>query len=194
MHIRRSLSCLIVAVALSVAASSAFADGFKFESRLSGAQEVVLDTEGNLIPGGVATEASGSIRADFDAALSRVFVSLRVRDLTGGFLASHFHCGRPGQNGPVAFGLVSPGPLSFDGERIRGELTNTDFTGANCVPVVGRPVNNIAALAQAMADGLVYINVHTSFAPGGEIRGQMTGRSGEGDRGRRGDGREDGDD
>ncbi len=38
---------------------------------------------------------------------------------------------------------------------------------------IGRPVNNIAALALAMRDGLIYINVHTAAFGGGEIRGQL---------------------
>jgi hypothetical protein len=55
-------------------------------------------------------------------------------------------------------------------------LLNTDFTGADCVPNIGRPVNNLAALAFAMRDGLIYANVHTTNFPGGEIRGQMLER------------------
>jgi len=39
--------------------------------------------------------------------------------------------------------------------------------------VVGRPVSNIAALAFAMRDGLIYFNVHTTEFSSGEIRGQM---------------------
>jgi hypothetical protein len=52
-------------------------------------------------------------------------------------------------------------------------LTNLDFTGADCTPIVGRPVNNIAALAFAMRNGLIYANVHTDVFPAGEQRGQM---------------------
>ncbi len=159
--------------ALSALAPAAFAQSLDFEARLSGAQEVVFDAEGNFVPGGVETQGSGDATAEFDDALSRVTVSLSVGDLTGNFAAAHFQCARPGENGPVAFGLVMPGPLSFDGESVSGELTNADYAGSDCAPVVGRPVNNIAALALAMADGLVYVNVHTDFAQDGEIRGQM---------------------
>ena len=155
----------------------AYADGLRFEGRLSGAQEVVADESGELVPGGTDTDARGRVRASFNRALSRVGVNLRVRNLSGTFAAAHFHCGRAGQNGPVALGLIMPGPLSFDGERIIGELTNADFTGADCIPAVGRPVNNIAALALAMRDGLIYTNVHTSVFPAGEVRAQMLPRN-----------------
>jgi len=170
--ISRIVISLICLPALAVA-GAAYADERLFEATLSGAQEVVLDSEGNLVPGGTDTAATGRIHVQFTKAFTSVRVNLRVSGLTGTFAASHFHCGRPGQNGPVVFGLVNPGPLEFDGSRIRGTLTNADFTGADCLEIVGRPVNNIAALAFAMRDGLVYANVHSDVFPAGEIRGQM---------------------
>ena len=39
--------------------------------------------------------------------------------------------------------------------------------------VVLRNKSNIAALAFAMRDGLIYANVHTAANTGGEIRGQL---------------------
>ncbi len=143
----------------------AYADGQEFEATLSGAQEVM---------GGTDTPATGRINAKFDNAFTKVRVNLRIKNLMGTFVGAHFHCARPGQNGPVAFGLVNPGPLAFDGKRIRGTLTNADFFGVDCTDMIGRPVNNIAALAFAMRDGLIYTNVHSiPDFPGGEIRGQM---------------------
>ena len=50
---------------------------------------------------------------------------------------------------------------------------DTDFTGADCVPAIGRPVNNIASLAFAARNGLIYANVHTVANPPGEVRGQL---------------------
>jgi hypothetical protein len=153
----------------------AHADDQHFEATLSGAQEVVFDVEGTLIPGGTDSPGSGRIIATFDKAFSSVRVNLRVVNLTGSLAAAHFHCGRPGENGPVVFGLMNPGPLEFDGKRIRGTLTNADYTGADCLEVVGRPVNNLVSLALAMRDGLIYANVHSDLFPAGEIRGQMLG-------------------
>jgi len=161
--------------ALAVA-GMAHAGDHEFQAALSGAQEVVLDEEENLVPGGTDTDGTGKVDARFDKAFTKLRVNLRVKDLTGSFTAAHFHCGRPGQNGPVAFGMVGPGPLEFDGRRIRGTLTNLDYTGADCIEVVGRPVNNLVSLAFAMRDGLIYANVHTDIFPAGEIRGQMLGK------------------
>ena len=144
----------------------AYADHREFQARLSGEQQVSEE------------DTTGRGRADvtFNAAYRYVIVDLRINDLVGTFTGAHFHCARPGENGPVAFGLVVPGPLSFDGERIRGKLRNADYTGADCVAATGVTINNIASLALAMKEGLIYLNVHTNTAPGGEIRGQLVAK------------------
>lgn len=153
-------------LATLVVSSSALAGAtkIKMDADLSGAQEVQVVNPGHV---GTATAS-----AHFASDLSSVEVVLKVK---GGanVVAAHFHCARPGVNGPIAFGLFSPGPLEFDGSQARGTLTNENFNGFDCMPSVGRPVNNIAALAHAMRDGLIYINVHTLDNPGGEVRGQM---------------------
>ena len=151
-------------------AGSAFAGDVKFSATLSGAQEVSE----------VDTPATGKIKAKFDKGFTEVTVDLKIENLLGSLTGAHFHCARPGANGPVALGLMSPGPLSFDGKRIRGTLTNVDFTGADCSGI-GRPVNNIVSLAFAMQDGLIYVNVHSAVTPSGEIRGQMRKKDGDGD-------------
>ena len=145
-------------------------DRLEFRAKLSGAQEVTT-----TLPGGVETDGEGKVKVDFDDALTKVKVRLRVEDLRSDVAAAHFHCRRAGDNGPVVFGLVSPGPCSFDDGRLRCTLTNEDLTDTKneCEGLVGRPVTNIAALAFAMRDGLIYINVHTTAFGSGEIRGQM---------------------
>lgn len=149
---------------MMVPASAPAEDTMHFAAKLSTAQELPAPAPG-IIERAVAT-------ADFDLELSSVRVHLVVRKGSH-VVAAHFHCARPGENGPVAFGLFSPGPLAFGGVQARGTLTNEDFTGADCVPNIGRPVNNIAALAFAMREGLIYVNVHTTENPPGEVRGQM---------------------
>ena len=171
---------ILMSVAFLAVSSTAYGDDddeLEFEAKLSGAQEVVIEG-GVFVPGGVDTDARGKIEAEFEEDLSEVEVKLRVRNVPAGVVLTraHFHCGRPGQNGPIIFGLVDPGPLSFDGNRIRGTLINDDVNAPaipGCESLLDRPVNNIASLAFAMRDGLIYFNVHTNANPGGEIRGQM---------------------
>ena len=164
---------LLAALAVVATGSSAYGADHKFNARAVGGQEVVFDATGAFVPGGRDTDAEGRMRARFNAELTEVKIDLRIDGLLGTFAAAHLHCARAGANGPVAFGLVNPGPLEFDGKRIRGTLGNGDFSGGDCSAAVGRPINNIAALYFAMRDGLVYLNVHSSVFPPGEIRGQM---------------------
>jgi len=146
-----------------LAGGSAFARGNDSGATLSGAQEVPP----------ADTAASAKARVKFDKGYTRVEVDIEIKGLVGGFTRSHFHCARPSANGPIVLGLIDPGPLSFDGKRISGTLTNADFSGADCVATTGRPITNIAALAFAIRDGLIYLNVHTDAFPAGEIRGQV---------------------
>ena len=147
-------------------------DELDFEATLTGDQEVV-EENGVIVPGGTGSPAIGRMEADFNEGLSTLSVRLRISELGNAFSAAHFHCARPGENGPIAFGLVNPGRLAFTGQEIRGTVTNADYTGEDCTEIIGRPINNLASLALAMRDGLVYANVHTDAFPMGEIRGQM---------------------
>jgi len=137
--------------------------GLEFEARLTGAQEVPQRD----------SPAIGRIEVEFDKGFTKLDVDLRVsRNTVGDIRAAHFHCARPGENGPIIFGLFSPGPFPVS-NIVNGTLTNADSTGADCVPTIGRVVNNLASLAFAMREGLIYANVHTTVFPGGEVRGQM---------------------
>lgn len=162
----RTIAILATLVLASTAAGGLGANEsiFEFRSQLSRAQEVPTPGPGSI------TRADAL--AEFTADLSAVSVRLRV-DGGHNVVAAHFHCALPGVTGPVAFGLFSPGPLQFDGVEASGVLTNEHFSGADCTATIDRPVNNIAALALAMREGLIYINVHTSDNPPGEVRGQM---------------------
>lgn len=160
--------------ALLAVSSLAYGDkGLRFEATLSGAQEVPT----------VTTETTGEIKVDFDEGLTQaefdlsVFNGVEVR-------VAHFHCERPGRNGPVVIFLFGPAdPIDVDGELAEGTLTNAGFLPAgagtgetDCPALIGRPVNNIASLAFAMRDGLIYANVHTVANSGGELRGQLLER------------------
>ena len=143
----------------------AYVDDLKlnFRATLTGAQEVPQRD----------SPAKGEIKVVFDRGFTKLDVDLRVSSNTVGVITrAHFHCAKPGENGPIVFGLFVPGPFPVS-DRVNGTLTNADYTGADCVPTTGRPVNNLASLAFAMREGLIYANVHTSVFPGGEVRGQM---------------------
>ena len=144
-------------------------NALRFRATLSGAQEVTA-------AGGVATDTTGRIRINFNRGLSEADFRLIVNNGTG-ITQAHLHCGRAGSNGPVVvflFGFI-PGGVDVNGKLSNGTLINADFTGANCSGI-GRPVNNIASLALAARDGLIYANVHSVANPAGEVRGQLLER------------------
>jgi hypothetical protein len=161
---KRSCTLLIAGLFLAWLSPARAGEELKFQAELSGAQEVP----------GVVTATEGEIEVEFDEAFTQAKFELKVSNGVG-VTQAHFHCGRPGQNGPVIFflfGLVASG-INVNGELSSDVLTNADFTGADCVPIIGRPVNNIVSLAFAARDGLIYANVHTLLNSGGEVRGQL---------------------
>jgi hypothetical protein len=162
---KRVLAAIGASLTLLVMSTPASAAGMKFQAALSGDQQVPE----------VVTGASGKVLAKFDAALTEVEVKVSMSGIVD-VTAAHFHCNRAGQNGVVAFGLIAPGACTLVNNQIQCTLTNADVTPGDCVPDIGRPVNNIAALAFAMRDGLIYFNVHTMLHTTGELRGQMIGK------------------
>lgn len=146
---------------LLAGAASANGSALRFSATATGAQEVPE----------VETAATARVVVFFDHGFTRAHVRVEVKGEPQG-VAAHFHCGRAGTNGPVAVNLLAPGAMLTDSLRVT--VTNDAFNPlADCLTPVGRPVNNVAALALAMRDGLVYFNLHSPSFPGGEIRGQM---------------------
>ena len=170
---KNTLSALMSLVAVLALSHVAYGDdngggkSLRFRTDLSGAQEVP----------GVITITTGTFRLDFDRGLSEADFQLMVNDGMG-VTQAHIHCARAGANGPVVvflFGFIAGG-VDVDGVLSTGTLTNADFLGADCTGTTGRPINNIASLAFAARDGLLYVNVHTVANPAGEVRGQLLER------------------
>lgn len=82
-------------------------------------------------------------------------VRVVARGMTGKLTAAHLHFGKPGANGGVALGLeptIQPDSISMVG---------------------GVSVNNWPDLMVALMSDSIYLNLHTTTAAGGEIRGQL---------------------
>ena len=103
---------------------------------------------GNEVPP-VATTATGAAALIVDTVSLQAFWTLEFADLSSAQTGAHFHNAPAGTNG----GVVEPLPL-------------------------GSPVNGVWAMTPAefamLADGNIYVNVHTQNFAGGEIRGQLT--------------------
>jgi len=112
----------------------------RLSGTLSGAQEVPPAT----------TAGTGTVKATFDKATSKLSYEVVYSGLSGPARAGHFHGpAAMGQNAGVASGFSNPN------SPIRGEVTLT------------------AAQAADLLAGRWYVNIHTQRYPGGEIRAQV---------------------
>jgi CHRD domain len=143
--------------------------GPEFRAELSGDQEVPP----------VTTQSEGEAKIQFNEDLTAAEFDLEVDDGVR-VTQAHIHCAPAGSNGDIVVflaGFHAPG-WDVDGDWIG----DASFTVANIVdPECG---TTLAQLAEAMAQGRAYVNVHTQANPGGEIRGQLEGDgdNGNGDR------------
>lgn len=112
---------------------------------LDGAQEVPANSS-------TATGA-GIVSVDRDQSNAHVMFVVNANNVTG----AHFHIGEPGVNGPVVFDMTSS--LTDNGVFLYWKSTDaTPFTTARSI--------------QFRNDSL-YLNVHTTPLPNGEVRGQV---------------------
>jgi hypothetical protein len=139
-------------------------NGRRFEASLSGDQEVTTP------PGGVTTETSGEAKFKFNRDLNRLKFELEVEDGVR-VTQAHIHCAPAGSNGPVVIFLAGFHDRGWDvdGDWI-GDATATDANITN--PACG---DTLAEIAESMAAGNTYANVHTIANPAGEVRGQIEG-------------------
>jgi CHRD domain len=147
-------------------------DGLQFEARLTGEEEVTTP------PGGVDTQTTGSASFEFNDARTELEFELEVEDGVR-VTQAHIHCGSAGENGPVVIFLAGFHDRGWDvdGDWI-GDATATDANITN--PACG---TTLAQIAEAMAQGRTYANVHTIANPAGEVRGQIQS-DGDSDNGR----------
>ena len=102
-----------------------------------------------------AANGSGSVDAHLNRNTNVFRWTITYEGLTGPATAGHFH-------GPAAVGQNAGVALPLSGSLaspIRGSITLT------------------AAQASDLMAGRWYLNLHTAAHPGGEIRGQVTGRN-----------------
>ena len=161
----------------SVTADSDDNGGHEFRAKLTGSQEVTTP------PGGVATDTVGKARFELNDAKTELEFDLEVEDGVR-VTQAHIHCAPAGSNGPIVIFLAGFHDKGWDvdGDWI-GDATATNANITN--PACG---STLAQIAEAMAEGRTYANVHTIANPAGEVRGQIeangnvNGQSGDNDR------------
>jgi hypothetical protein len=114
----------------------------------------------------VATRAEGRAVFELDSNNQSLHFGLaawRIDNVT----QAHIHAGLPNENGPVVAFLYGPAAPSGP---IRGPLSNGMLTEAD---LVGPFAGDFAGFVQALKAGELYVNLHTSDWPSGEVRGQI---------------------
>jgi hypothetical protein len=167
----RACMC-IAAAAMSLAlAPAAQATVFWYAGTLSGANE----SPANASPG------KGTARVQYDDVAHTLQVWVTFEDLIGTSTASHVHV-RAGNPVPVNGGVATQTP-SFTGfplgvhsgtyNHIFDLTLASSWNGTFIGPNGGTPAGAEAAFATALASGRAYLNVHSTFAPGGELRANL---------------------
>lgn len=137
------LSCALASVVLLSLTANTRADIHVYNFVLEGSQEVPP----------VATPGFGNCTVTLDDVSRAVNVSCNFNGLLASANNAHIH-------GPAPYGVNA------------GVILGLSFTAATSGTVTGNGILSVAH-AQAVLDGLTYINVHSTQHPGGEIRGQI---------------------
>ena len=165
----RAVLALILGASIGLPTASAHATEYIYAAGLSGAQENPA----------VVTSGTGFTTVTYNDLLHSLRVQVEFSGLTGLTSASHIHVIiPPALNGGVAtqtptfsgFPLgVTSGTYDNQFDLTQASSWNAPFITANGGTTAGAE----AAFFAALQSGRAYLNVHTNFAPGGEIRGAL---------------------
>lgn len=167
----RHLAALCLSVAAAVA-QPASATTLVFFTNLDGASESPP----------VVTDGTGWARVTFDDAAITMRVEAQWADLTGTTTVAHIHCCTAvpfeGNVGVATYPSTFPGfpvgvtsgTYDFTIDMSVDSSYTPDFLAANG----GTAAGALAGLIAGLQAGRGYFNLHSTYAPGGEIRGFLT--------------------
>jgi len=158
---------VIALVLVSLSAAATYAGPISYSASLSGPAE----SPPNASPG------VGFANVIYDSTLHTLMLHVTFSGLLGTTTASHIHCCTLPTAGVAT---TTPTFAGFPLGVTSGTYDNTlDLTMASSynpafVTASGSITLAEAALAGGLANGVAYLNIHTSVVPGGEIRGFLT--------------------
>jgi len=132
----------------------------------------------------VITAATGDLRLTINEADGSIAYELTYENLEGTVTQSHIHIGQQNVSGGIAMWLCqtagTPAPAAvanitpFCPDPHSGTVSGT-LTAANVIGPTGQavPANDLDDVITAIRAGKAYGNVHSTSAPGGEVRGQL---------------------
>lgn len=163
-------AAVLMPICASMVMTSAWADDDNvFKAKLEGYQEVPA----------ISSTGSGKFKAQLMPDGSLHF-ELSYQDLVGTPFMSHIHLGQRHTNGGIMLWLCGNTPdtappagtptCPVPGGTVTGILTSAQVVGP-AVQLIS--AGEFAEVLRAMRQGAAYVNVHTTSARGGEIRGQV---------------------
>jgi CHRD domain len=164
--------CIVAALAATLAWPAAVADNGRerFEARLKGYDEV---------PSALSTTGSGRFKATLDRASGSLMYELSYGGLEGNVTMAHLHFGRRGLNGGIMVWLCQTStnvdPSGASPTCPTAGTASGTIQSSNVIGPAGQGIaaGEFAELLAALRAGAVYVNVHSSKYPPGEIRGQV---------------------
>jgi hypothetical protein len=162
---------LIIQVIITVIGTGAIINFSTLVFATAGGTEQQLTAKlfGDMEVPPVETNATGL--AEFRPILNEntITYTLNVTDIDN-VTAAHIHSGKHDQNGPIIVTLFksnTPTPKMVSGLLSEGDITASDLKG----PIAGKQLSDLLSSMHSMD---VYVNIHTTQYPNGEIRGQIS--------------------
>ncbi len=154
---QRVITLAMAGVFALLVSAPAQAQTFNFTAALSG---------GNEIPA-VNTGSAGTATVSLNATTGVVTYRVDVYNMPVGTTAGHFHAGAAGTVGPTVVNFTIATGISND-YAITGTASATDLTLR-----AAQGIGSWEDFQQALLLGNIYVNMHSTNNPGGEIRGQL---------------------
>jgi hypothetical protein len=154
----RRLSLAIAGLFVLLVSAQAQAQTLTFTATLSGGSEIP----------GIVTGSVGTSTVTWNMTTKTGTYRVDVYNMPVGTTASHIHVGAAGVAGPVVINFTVPaGGISND-YALSGTFSCTDVTVR-----AAQGINSCEDFEQTIILGNMYVNVHSTVNPGGEIRGQL---------------------
>jgi hypothetical protein len=158
-----------VAAGTSAMASDRDSRSNSLHERLSGYNETAL---------ALSTTGQGQFRLHIDRKAQEISYELSYSSLEGDVTQAHVHFGSPSQSGGISFFLctnLGNGPAGTQlcpaaPATIAGTIRPADIIGP---AGQGIAAGEFAEVLSAIDAGFMYVNVHTTKYPPGEIRAQL---------------------
>jgi len=172
----KKVSVIVLLVVSAATLTFGFSQGFKsIKELLVGYEEVPS----------VSTTGSGEFDARINTAANEITYTLKYSDLEGAVQQAHIHLGQAGVNGGITVFLCSnlgngpagTQPCPAPPATITGTITAADVSpnipATQAARNQGLNTGEFDEFLAALRAGALYVNVHSTTWPGGEIRSQI---------------------